>query len=1367
MSKILANQIANYLDNAPIEIKEGLNIPTGKPLQVNGSIGTNGQVLSTDGSGLVWADAPYFDGDYNNLTNQPTIPAAQVNSDWNVGPGDVRHILNKPVVPPQPSVTTAPAPSGLGSLTYNTSNGEFTFTQPDLSSYIQTETDPVFLASDAAAVTAAKIANWDTSFSWGNHAAQGYITPTGINVSQLSASGGGSLAYDNGTGTLTYRPPDLSGYLTAESDTLATVTARGAVTTANVTVNDMVVNGNLTVIGTTTSNNQSTLNVAATEIVINDGQSGAPTLNGSLKIDRGSATDTAIRWNEGTDIWEFTNDGTTYNPIPTNTNQLTNGAGFLTSYTETDPVFSGSPAGSITNTNVTNWNTAYGWGNHAGAGYLTAEADTLDTITARGNTTNNGITVGGITVNGNMTVNGTQTVINTAILQVSDNEITLNNDVTGTPTENAGIEVERGLSTNVRIRWDETADRWQFTNNGSNYYNIPTQISDLTNDSGYITTFVETDPIFTASPASAITTTELGQWNAAYNWGDHAQAGYLTSLGDAAGVTTAKITNWDTAFGWGDHSTAGYLTAEADTLDTVTGRGSATTNEVSVGKLTVDGAGNGIGKFEIADNGNYSSLTWYDSLGNPGPNIQGVSSNIYMNVAGGHVRVGGQGTIFYGDGNISLNATSPVNSTTTFFNGFDISAGNANLATNSKITFGSSGVNQYDIYANGSNLIIGNEGTNTAGDIYLYTDTFIVGKYDGTGTMAMFHEGAQCELYYDSLKKLETTSDGVTVSGDLRATEYIGVGRFDGSGNLTLTQDNLENSVISHLGTGSLTLKTNNNNGILIWADDTGSDIILRRGTGVGVVNRLATTSTGVTFTGDIEFGSGDLTTTGKLYYSNNFATTGDLPNATTYHGMFAHVHAEGHGYFAHGGAWTQLLDTGSSLGELADVDLSVAPTTGQVLKYNGTNWAPAADSGGSGSGIELTDLSVVTDSPDTAALSYNSSNGVFTFTPPDLSGYAETANLNTSNWDTAYAWGDHASEGYLTSYTETDTLDTVTGRGSTTANTIQVGQINIGSGSQSILPSGSNDVEFRNTFTGGAIRLRAAGNVEISSYQGSTLLKTDTGSVTTGGLSLYYATGLTTEVVRLTTTSTGVTINGVLTAGGLTYPNTNGTNGQVLTSDGAGNVTWTPAGGGATTLGGLTDVDTTTVPPSGGEVLYYDASNTSWLPIPYQLGSLNGVDLTTTPPTNGQTLVYNSSNNLWEPGSAGGGGSSLQSRTTSFATTAVIANDAAADITIVAEKTYVLHKIQTSAAAWVTLYTDTSSRTNDASRTENTDPTPGSGVIAEVITTTGTTQPITPGTIGWNNDGTPSRNAYLKVVNKSGSSTSITVTLHYVQLEA
>jgi hypothetical protein len=51
-------------------------------------------------------------------------------------------------------------------------------------------------------------------------------------------------------------------------------------------------------------------------------------------------------------------------------------AGYLTSFTETDPIFSASPSFGITGTNITNWNTAFGWGNHASAGYLTSFTET-------------------------------------------------------------------------------------------------------------------------------------------------------------------------------------------------------------------------------------------------------------------------------------------------------------------------------------------------------------------------------------------------------------------------------------------------------------------------------------------------------------------------------------------------------------------------------------------------------------------------------------------------------------------------------------------------------------------------------------------------------------------------------------------------------------------------------------------------------------------------------------------------------------------------------------------------------------------------------------------------------------------------------
>jgi hypothetical protein len=53
---------------------------------------------------------------------------------------------------------------------------------------------------------------------------------------------------------------------------------------------------------------------------------------------------------------------------------------FLTSYTETDPVFSAHASSGITATQISNWDTAYGWGNHASAGYLTSETSHADVL---------------------------------------------------------------------------------------------------------------------------------------------------------------------------------------------------------------------------------------------------------------------------------------------------------------------------------------------------------------------------------------------------------------------------------------------------------------------------------------------------------------------------------------------------------------------------------------------------------------------------------------------------------------------------------------------------------------------------------------------------------------------------------------------------------------------------------------------------------------------------------------------------------------------------------------------------------------------------------------------------------------------------
>lgn len=77
-----------------------------------------------------------------------------------------------------------------------------------------------------------------------------------------------------------------------------------------------------------------------------------------------------------------------------------------------------------------------------------------------------------VTVAGNLTVTGTTTYINTATLNIADNIITLNTDASGAPSENAGIEINRGTSANVSVRWNETTDKWQVTEDGTTFSNV-------------------------------------------------------------------------------------------------------------------------------------------------------------------------------------------------------------------------------------------------------------------------------------------------------------------------------------------------------------------------------------------------------------------------------------------------------------------------------------------------------------------------------------------------------------------------------------------------------------------------------------------------------------------------------------------------------------------------------------------------------------------------------------------------------------------------------------------------------------------------------------------------------------------------------
>ena len=74
--------------------------------------------------------------------------------------------------------------------------------------------------------------------------------------------------------------------------------------------------------------------------------------------------------------------------------------------------------------------------------------------------TTDNVTFNDIIVSGDLTVSGTTTTVNSNTVHIGDNIISLNHDETGTPSQDAGIEIERGTSTNKTLVWDETNDKW-------------------------------------------------------------------------------------------------------------------------------------------------------------------------------------------------------------------------------------------------------------------------------------------------------------------------------------------------------------------------------------------------------------------------------------------------------------------------------------------------------------------------------------------------------------------------------------------------------------------------------------------------------------------------------------------------------------------------------------------------------------------------------------------------------------------------------------------------------------------------------------------------------------------------------------------
>ena len=256
-----------------------------------------------------------------------------------------------------------------------------------------------------------------------------------------------------------------------------------------------------------------------------------------------------------------------------------------------------------------------------------------------------------------------------------------------------------------------------------------------------ISTFIssETDPIFSASPAANITSANISNWNTAYSWGDHSIVGYLQA-------TNTDKANWNLAYSWGNHSSAGYLTAEADTLDSVTGRGSTTINNISVGQLTAGG------------------LTYPNTNGTSGQVLTSDGTGNIVWAAGGS---GGGSTVSDIDDLTDVTISSPTSGQVLYYNG-------TNWTNGVTSSYGDSDVSTHL-----------NTSSATAGQILSWNGTDFVWVADQTGS-----SGSSTFVgLTDTPSSMGTAGQFIAVNSGGTALEFVAAPSGGGGANVTISDN--------------------------------------------------------------------------------------------------------------------------------------------------------------------------------------------------------------------------------------------------------------------------------------------------------------------------------------------------------------------------------------------------------------------------------------------------------------------------------------------------------------------------------------------------------------------------------------------------
>ena len=326
-----------------------------------------------------------------------------------------------------------------------------------------------------------------------------------------------------------------------------------------------------------------------------------------------------------------------------------------------------------------------------------------------------------------------------------------------------------------------------------------------------------------------------------------------------------------------------------------------------------------------------------------------------------------------------------------------------------------------------------------------------------------------------------------------------------------------------------------------------------------------------------------------------------------------------GEAFLRKDGIWSNLSTT-----SLSNVS-ATAPTEGQVLKWSGTEWEPSTDlTATPDSGITLTDLSVSVGAAGTSTLSYNNATGVFTFTPPDLSGYATTSAIPTLLQDLSDVDDGTPEVGQIIKWDgnswalSADDTGSAASLGSFSVNTLT-------SGAASLIYDDTNGV-----FTYTPPNLSSF----LTSVAINDLTDVNTEGASVGSVLKYNGTGWAIG----TDNNTGGSGGGVdFTQFSAVTANAGNTS---LTYDDAGTFTYTPpnlsnyalSANIPDNLSDLSDVSSTT--PSDGQVLKWSNENGHWYPGTDNVGGSGGSGITladlsvsTGDASSGGTLSYNNAN--------------------------------------------------------------------------------------------------------------------------------------------